>query len=294
MRSLVLNFSESEDLGKKLSSILNLEHYLIESKIFPDGEVYVRLPVNPENKRVIIIQRLYPEPNINFTKLLLTVDACRDLNAEEIIVILPYLAYSRQDRRFREGEAVSLKTILKVLKHLGVKSIITVDVHKPQAYNLEGLNCINIEPFNEYARYIKSNIGDCVILSPDYGSLWRVENTAKKLNVPYDYFEKIRDRITGEVTIKPKQINVQNKNVVIIDDIIATGGTIVKAIDVLRSLGVRNVHVIATHGLFIDNADVKIIKTGASSITCTNTILNKYSKIDITELIAEKLRQIIT
>ncbi|OYT25380.1 MAG: ribose-phosphate pyrophosphokinase [Thermoprotei archaeon ex4572_64] len=294
MRSLVLNFSESEDLGKKLSSILNLERYSIESKIFPDGEVYIRLPVSPENRKVIIIQRLYPEPNINFIKLLLTVDACRDLNAEEIVVILPYLAYSRQDKRFREGEAVSLKTILKTLKDLGVKSIITIDVHKPQAYSLEGLNCINIEPFDEYARYIESNIGDCVILSPDYGSLWRAESTAKRLNVLYDYFEKTRDRITGEVTIRPKQIDVQNRDVVIIDDIIATGGTIVKAIDILKSLGVRNVHVIATHGLFIDNADVKIIKAGASSITCTNTVINKYSKIDITELIAKKLRQIIT
>lgn len=294
-RYLVASFQWSADMGDDVANALGLTHVVLESKQFPDGESYIRYPVDlTKYEGLILVQRAYPNQDSRLMQLMLAVHAARDLGVNEIHIVLPYLPYSRQDRRFRDGEPISLLTVLTLLSSLGVSSIITVDVHKPEAFRVSNVKCVNVEPFELYADRLKS-VNNAVLLSPDLGSLWRVKKVSEYLGgVPYSYFEKFRDRITGEVTMRPRELDVKGKEVFIIDDIIATGGTIIEASKILKELGAARIHVVATHCLLLNMADSKILNAGVSSITCSNTILNNYIEINVNKSIIKVLGELIT
>ncbi len=293
--SLILTFPDSAERGRKLADALGIECVSIEYKVFPDGEDYVRVPVDVKGRDIVVLSDLYPEQDRKIFRTILLLDVLRDLEARRVVLVCPYLAYARQDRRFRDREAISLKTLLKVFEDLGADYIVAVDVHKPQAFQSSKARCINVEPFEKYARYVRENIGeDVIVLSPDVGSLWRAEKVAKILGTAYDYFEKYRDRVTGQITMKPRQVDVRDRKVLIIDDIIATGGTIREATKILKSMGAREIHVVATHCQFLNNADKKIISEGVRSIICSDTIECDHSKITIFDIVAEQVRKLIT
>ncbi len=292
--TLILTFPEASERGRKLANIIGGEHTCVEYKIFPDGEDYVRVPVNVSGREIIVLSDLYPDQDRKIFRTLLLLDALRDLGASKIILICPYLAYSRQDRRFRDGEAVSLRTLITLLENLNASYILTVDVHKPEAFRGSRSTCINVEPFARYAEYVRKNIGeDVIVLSPDFGSLWRAEKVAKHLGTSYDYFEKYRDRVTGQITMRPRQVDVKNRKVLIVDDIIATGGTIREATRILRDMGASEVHVIATHCQFLNDAYRKIKDAGVSSVICSDTIETECSKVTVLDLIGEEVRRIL-
>ncbi len=292
---IVLSFPDDVNRARRLAELLGFDFFCVEYKVFPDGEDYVRVPVDVKDRDVVVFSSLYPDQDRKIFRTILLLDALRDLNCRSLVLVCPYLAYSRQDRRFRDGEAVSLKTLIKIFENY-VDYILTVDVHKPQAFTSSKAVCINVEPFEKYAKYIENNVGreDLVILSPDFGSLWRAEKVAKILNVNYDYFEKYRDRVTGQITMKPREVDVKNRIVIIIDDIIATGGTIREATRILKSMNAKEVYALATHCQFLDNADRKLVESGVKSIICSDTIETGYSKISVLDLIAEHIHKILS
>ncbi len=293
---IVLALPEARKYAEGIVRVLNAEFVEVETKDFPDGESYVRIPVSVSGKKVVVVSSVYPLQDKKLMKTFLLVDAARDLGADEITVVIPYFAYSRQDRRFRDGEPVSLKTVLSILYSLGVDAVVTVDVHKPAAFTHEKMRCINVEPFGLYAEKIRQIAGSepVAVLSPDFGSLWRAEKVARELNVEFDYFEKYRDRVTGQITMKPRQVNVQGKTVVIVDDIIATGGTMREAARYVREMGAKRVLAVATHCLFLENADVKLLQSGVDKIICSDTVETPYSEICTSTLVGEHLRQILS
>jgi len=290
---LIASFPWSSDVGNDVANALGLIHVTLETKQFPDGESYIRYPIDITTyDGLILIQRAYPEQNNRLIQVMLAMHAAHDLGIKSIHVVLPYLPYSRQDRRFRDGEPVSLQTILSLLSSLGASTIITVDIHKPEAFRINNAQCINIEPFKLYADRLRG-ISNAVLLSPDIGSLWRVGKVSEYLGAPFSYLEKFRDRVTGEVTMKPKELDVAGKEVFIIDDIIATGGTIIEATKILKSLGVTRVHAIATHCLLLNMADSRMFEAGVSSITCSNTIPTRYTEVNVNQLIINVIRELI-
>ena len=137
---------------------------------------------------------------------------------------------------------------------------------------------------------------ETVVVAPDMGAIWRAKSLASALGVEYDYLVKHRDRVTGDVSIEPKTINVRDKHVVIVDDIISTGGTIAKASEALKSLGARSITVVAVHGLFVGNAMEKMKRVGVDRIAVTNTVTppSGVEVIDITNLLAAHLKRFIT
>ncbi|MCG2863058.1 MAG: ribose-phosphate diphosphokinase [Vulcanisaeta sp.] len=294
VKYLVASFEWSSDIGNEIASSLGLAHTIIESKFFPDGESYVRYPIDLSvYDGLILVQRAYPNQDSRLFQTMLAVDAARDLGVREIHVVLPYLPYARQDRRFRDGEPISLSTLLTLLSSLKVSSVIAVDVHKPEAFRAPGMRCVNVEPFEFYADLLRG-VDNAVLLSPDLGSLWRVKRVSEYSGFQYSYLEKFRDRVTGEVTIRPRELDVAGKEVFIIDDIIATGGTIIEATKVLKSMGATKVHAIATHCLLLNNADLRMLEAGVSSITCSNTIPTKYTRVNVNQLIVRAIKELIT
>lgn len=282
MQRIILYDEYSRDLGPSIASRVNAEAHEVMHKFFPDGEQYVRVTVQVSGYDVLYVTRLYPNQDQGLMRVMLLIDAVKGLGASRLGLFIPYMPYARQDRRFLDGEPISINVLLNVLRGLGVDYLYVVDIHKPQS--LEGYQgFVNLKPFKLYAEGLRG-LRDSVVISPDAGSLWRAKELAEELGVEYDYLEKHRDRYTGEVTFTLRNVNVKGRNVIIIDDIISTGGTIIGAANMLRSMGALSISVVATHCIMIGDAEAKLSKV-VDKIYCSNTIPGKYSKFDVSQLI---------
>ena len=296
--AIIVGGPASNSIDSKLAEILNIPCVKLEHKIFPDGESYIRFPETEKimDNDVIIVQSLYSPQDKHIFELLLAIDAAKDFGAKNIIVIAPYLAYSRQDKRFLEGEPISVKTLLKLIKHSGAEYFITVDIHKEYSLEHFGRNAYNVTAMEEIAKHIRENIElrNAIVLAPDKGALPHAMKVAEVLgSIEYDYLEKKRDPITGEIKVKPKELPVKEREVIIVDDIISTGGTIALAAKSVREQGARKVIVGCTHALLVGNAREKLRKAKIDYIVATDTVPSEYSKVSVAPPIAKVLKNIL-
>lgn len=280
--------SASKSIANHLAREISADLADIEIRRFIDGECYVRIKSDLKGEDVIIVQTTYPDENIIETILLR--DAVRDFDPNTIILVIPYYGYARQDKKFQDGEAVSARAIAEILS-IDIDAILMVDPHKEYIKDFFKTKAFVCSAVPEIARYLADREVD-VILAPDRGAIWRAETIAKDLDCEWDFLEKTR--ITDEVIeIKPKSINVDGRNIAIIDDIISTGGTMARAVQEMKKQGARNVYVACTHGLFIGEAIEKITSAGATEIISTDTIENSFSKVKVAPQIAKVLRDSI-
>ncbi len=299
MEKILIVGPASQILGIKIAQELNIRYFNTESKTFPDGENYLRINVDNESliegKEIIIVQSTGPSSsenqNARLFELLMMIDSVKRMGANKIVVVIPYLAYARQDKIFRPGESKFANLILRLIDYMRIDEVYVVDIHAPKI--LEEIQCkwINIDSMKVLADYIKSlDVKDLVVVAPDKGAVERSKAFAKHFgeNVPVEYFEKIRDVKTGEITMTGK-LNLKNRDVVVSDDIIATGGTMAKAIKLSKDSGANRVFAVATHALLLQNAKFKIIKAGADEIIGTDSIDNETSKVSLSKAIADYL-----
>ncbi|MCK4381847.1 MAG: ribose-phosphate diphosphokinase [Promethearchaeota archaeon] len=299
MEKILIVGPASQILGIKIAQELNIRYFNTESKTFPDGENYLRINVDNESliegKEIIIVQSTGPSSsenqNARLFELLMMIDSVKRMGANKIVVVIPYLAYARQDKIFRPGESKFANLILRLIDSMRIDEVYVVDIHAPKI--LEEIQCkwINIDSMKVLADYIKSlDVKDLAVVAPDKGAVERSKAFAKHFgeNVPVEYFEKIRDVKTGEITMTGK-LNLKNKDVVVSDDIIATGGTMAKAIKLSKDSGANRVFAVATHALLLQNAKFKIIKAGADEIIGTDSIDNEASKVSLSKAIADYL-----
>jgi len=300
MEKILIVGPASQILGIRIAQELNIRYFNTESKTFPDGENYLRINLDDESliegKEVIIVQSTGPSSsgnqNARLFELLIMIDSVKRMGAERIVVVIPYLAYARQDKIFRPGESKFANLILRLIDSMRIDEVYVVDVHAPKI--LEEIQCkwINIDSMKVLADYIKSlDVKDIVVVAPDKGAVERSQAFAKHFgeNVPVEYFEKIRDVKTGEITMTGK-LNLKNRDVVVSDDIIATGGTMAKAIKLSKDSGANRVFAVATHALLLQNAKFRIIKAGADEIIGTDSIDNETSKVSLSKAIIDYLK----
>ncbi|AWR97671.1 ribose-phosphate diphosphokinase [Acidianus sulfidivorans JP7] len=291
---IIIGGSASNGIDEKLAKILNLKLLKVEHKVFPDGESYIRIPESINNDNAVIIQSTFYPQDKHLIELFLIAEAAKNMGASKLIAVIPYLAYARQDRRFKDGEALSLKAILNLIYQSGIDEILTVEPHKSDALVSYFKGEVKIiDPTPALAKEIKKEVDDPFVLAPDRGALDRAERLSKELNSPFSYIEKERDRNTGEVRIKeiPRNIEIKGKDVVLIDDIISTGGTLAQAAKVSYDLGARKVIAAASHVLLVNNAYEKLKNAGIKCIIGTNSVKTEdnIKVADISELIAVKL-----
>lgn len=268
---IVLGVTATNDIDRELAEILGVKHAGVEHKVFPDGESYVRIPVNVNGEDVIVVQSTYAPQDKHIVELLITIDALRDLGASRITAVVPYLAYARQDKRFREGEGISIKTILKSIRASGADDLVVVEVHKENSLEFFSGKTMNVSSVYALAEYFKG-MENLLVLAPDKGALRRAEIFAEIVGGDYDYLEKYRDRITGEVSVRPKNLDVRGRNVVIVDDIISTGKTMALAARQALRSGALNVYAACAHALLVDNALELLKGSGIKEIVATNTV----------------------
>ncbi|MFX0083743.1 MAG: ribose-phosphate diphosphokinase [Candidatus Hodarchaeota archaeon] len=290
----------SQILGVKIAKQLGIEAINTEVKRFPDGENYLRINIEDEtliaDKEVIIIQSTGPSSsgnqNSRLMELFMMIDSVKRMGAAKIIVVVPYLAYARQDKIFRPGESQFANVIFRIINSMGIDELYSVDVHAPEVMDECSCKAINIDSMKLLADYVTSKgAKDIVVIAPDKGAIERSEAFAKHFgeNVPVNVFEKERDVKTGEIKMTGA-LSLKDKDVVIADDIIATGGTMASAIQLARKSGANKIFAVATHALLLDQAKYRILEAGADEIIGTDAIDNEVSKVSLAKIIADYLK----
>ena len=298
VETIVVGGPAANGLDAEIAKALKARLVKTEHKIFPDGESYIRLPETIEEE-VVVVQSLYPPQDKHLLELLIILDLVKDLGANKVTAVVPYLAYARQDKRFKVGEAISVKTVLKCIEKAGADRLITVDIHKEESLGFFGKPSYNTTVIPELTKYLEEKLGDaardplkCMVLSPDKGGVNRVKMMAEMLGVGYDYVEKERDRETGEVRAAPKELDVEGKIVVIVDDIISTGGTIALAARSVKELGAADVYAMCSHALLVGEAFNKMARSGVREVIAANTVPSPASKISAGPAIIRGLKKL--
>ncbi|MHA1821117.1 MAG: ribose-phosphate diphosphokinase [Promethearchaeota archaeon] len=301
MEKIVIIGPASQLLGVKVAKELNVKAYQCDFKTFPDGEVYLRIDVKEDDelkgKEVIIIQSTgassFGDQNKHIFELFNIISAAKRMGAGKVRVVIPYLAYARQDKVFRPGECLFAQTLLKMIETLGADELFVIDIHAPEALKVLNIPAHNLDPMKYLAEYIKENmnIKDPIVVSPDKGAVERSKAFAKHFgeNVQVEVFSKHRDVVTGEIEMTG-ELKVKDKDVIIADDIIATGGTMASAIKISKKSGARSVYAVGTHPLLIKNAVTRIMDAGTDVIIGTDTIDNPVPFVSMAKLIAENLK----
>lgn len=278
----ILGGTSAKNVAEQLSHRLQQPLLHTTYKRFPDDEFYIRLLDNITGHDVLIVQTAYPDPKI--IELLLMQEAVHDAGAKKITVVMPYFGYSRQDKKFEEGEAISARAIAQ---HISIHAdcVITVDPHKEHILNFFSVPAYSCSAVRSLAKYLMEKHVDFV-LAPDKGAKERAKNAASLIGCEYDYLEKTRiDGTTVKIT--PKNLDAHGKHVAIIDDIISTGGTMAQSIRELKKQGAKSVVVSCTHGLFIGGAKEKLRSADCDEIISTDTIQTEFSKVSAADCIAD-------
>ncbi|MDE1724419.1 MAG: ribose-phosphate pyrophosphokinase [Thaumarchaeota archaeon] len=285
----VIGGPSSEQLAKKIATRLKSKFVGCELRVFPDGESKITLKKKPEGK-IIVVQSIYPPVDSNLIRGLAITSQAR-AHSSNVSVVIPYMGYARQDRQFLPGEIITMKVIAKMFKTAGATRIIVVDIHSMIALEHLQIPAKNVSAVEELARYFKKmSLHEPLVVSPDKGGIERAQNFAKFLSVDWIALEKQRDRKTGNVIIKSKGIDgIRGRDVILVDDMISTGGSIVKAAEFLKKQKSGKVYVCCTHALLIGDAEKNIIKSGVTKIISANTIPGKTSVVDVSPIIAKAL-----
>lgn len=296
---IILGGSASTDLAEKVAKELGQKAGKIEGKRFPDGERYVRIHEDAKGQDVAVIQSLYRTPDEYIFEYLLIADTLRDMGANKIIGVTPYLAYARQDSRFYPGEALSSAAVAKLFESAGTSSILTIDCHLhrlgdvSKVFKIPARNLSAMPTLGKYARDVLKPKNPIVVGPDEEADQW-AGTVAKELNAEHTTFTKKRIRKEGETESKLEMdigdVELKGRDVVFADDIISTGGTIVQAARAAKKMGARRMFVLCTHPVLADAALRKVKAAGVVKVIGTDTIPSPVSTVSVAPVIAEALK----
>ncbi|HEV2226190.1 MAG TPA: ribose-phosphate pyrophosphokinase, partial [Nitrososphaerales archaeon] len=288
---LVLAGPASEELGRSLAEKLGFRLLDAEFKVFPDGESKFTINDKVAGKSVFVVQSTYPPVDQHIFQLLLASHQLSEQGAK-VTAVVPYLAYARQDKEFLPGEGVSLGFLAHLMRHAGVRRLVTVDIHSAEGLALFSFPVYSVSAIPNLVEYAKEkmDLKDPVVISPDFGGSKRTEAFAQLYGAKFLQLKKTRDKTSGDVSMGEAKLDVEGKDVVILDDIISTGGTVKAASEAVLKQGAKKTLAICVHGLFVGDALQKLEKASVNSIVCTNTVPGKFSKVDVSEALSSHLR----
>jgi ribose-phosphate pyrophosphokinase len=289
----VFSGRNSEYLAKKIAKSDNISLGKISLKTFSDGELWVKYEENIRGVDVFLIQSTNP-PFDNLFELLLMIDAARRASAKRINAVIPYFGYARQDRKDQPRVAITAKMVANLIANAGADRVITMDLHAPQVQGffdipVDHLYCSQV--FMESFRAMK--IPNLAIATPDVGGIKMARAYAKRLHADLIVIDKRRPK-PNVAEVMNIIGDVEGKNVLIVDDLIDTGGTFVNAVEALKLNGAENVYGACTHAVFSGNAIERINKSSIKKLFVSDTLplKEKSPKIEvksIAELFAEAI-----
>ena len=291
----IIGGSSSDGLAARVARELGTESAKLEIKKFPDGEKYLRVLEDVKGEDIIVIQSISRTPDEFLFEYLLLVDTLKDLGAKRVVSFVPYFAYARQDERFNPGEALSFKTVSKLIESVGTDEIYTIDMHQHRVLKSSDVFKIpsrNLSAMPLLADYVEKagNLQKPLVIGPDAEAEQWAKLASERLHTDYDVFEK--KRLGSEnVQVRPRKAYAKDRDVLIVDDIISTGGTIVEALKILFSQGARKIDVACTHPLLMGGALAKIYEAGAQNVIGTDTVPSPVSYVSVAPLIVEQIKK---
>lgn len=307
---VVVSGSNAQQVAEQLALALNWDHVQLEARRFPDTEGYIRIPEEQieaiRKEPVVVVSNTFPDAGIVETLLMLkaisdvrkgSLENLRGIEPQRmenigpgVYLAVPYFGYSRQDKRFKPGEVISARAIADMLA-TQCDGLTVLDLHAPQVLENLEIPVAFTSAMPELANHLQSEVKPDFILSPDKGAIDRASQVAQLIDCEFSYLEKTR--IDAHTIIhKAKDLDVKGKVVAIVDDMIATGGTICRAADALRSQGATEVHAACSHGLFTGGA-IRRLTQFVDGVHATGSLANPRSVIDAGEALARGVRELL-
>ena len=297
----LLTGNSNKTLSKKIAKYLKSK--LINSSIrkFSDGEIYIEINENIRGNSIFVVQSTSNPANDNLMELLICIDALRRSSAKNITAVIPYFGYARQDRKVVPRTAISAKLVSNLITNAGANRILSVDLHAGQIQGFFDIPVDNLFATPIFARHIKKKIKlkNMICVAPDVGGVERTRALSRRINSSIAIIDKRRPS-PGKSEVMNIVGNVKNKNCIIVDDIIDSGGTIVNAVKALKDKGAKDVYVFITHAVLSGEAFTKIEKSQIKKLITTDTIDNskkiqnskKIEVISLAPMISEAMKRI--
>lgn len=274
------------ELAQDLCNYLGTDLVNADVTRFKDGEISVRTHETVRGADVFVIQPTSPPVNENLMELLVIIDALRRASARRITAVIPYYGYARQDRKARPRDPITSKLVANLLTQAGARRVLAIDFHAPQIQGFFDIPVDHLYASPIMVDYFKDfDSSDLIAVAPDVGSVKRVRSFAESLDIPMAIIDKRRP--------KPNIAEVMNvigevdgKNVILLDDIIDTAGTITAAAEVLKEKGAKEVYACGTHALFSGPAIERLKNAPITKTIVTNTIAQKEHDLDNLEILS--------
>jgi len=286
----VIGCSHGLHVAKSIAKYLKAGYGRLKTRAFPDGELDVRLPHDVKGKDIVLVQSFYGAISDCILEVIFAASTAKELGAKKITLIAPYFPYHRQDKRFHPAQTVSIEVIGKLMDRY-LDGIIIMDPHLHRKDSLSQIFRIpsrKLTANGAIAKFIQKNVKNSVIIGPDWESYKWAQKIGEQIGAEYHILHKKRYSSRKVRIFFRKGVELKGRKVVIVDDIISSGHTILETIKELRAIGIRDISVICVHGLFAEGSLKKIQKTGAKVFSC-NTIPNAVSKIDVSLVLAKSL-----
>lgn len=298
----IFSGSSNQDLAKKIAGLLGSEIGKIEISRFANGETRVLVKQEKIEKEVVVVQSLSIPTNENLIELCLICDALSRGGASSITAVIPWMGYSKQDKVFLSGEPLSAKVVAQIIQTTKIKKLITFDLHNRAITGFFEIPVVELSAKSTFMDYFRKTITEkTMVVAPDAGSVKASSWLAQELKLPIAYLDKRRDYISGKVEIMGMSGEVVGRDVIIVDDLIVTGSTLIEAAQYLKDRGAHRVSVAATHHLYVDGAQEKLDKSAIDELVVTDTVYDnalvgkkKIARTNLTvlsvaELIAKEL-----
>lgn len=296
--------SANRPLTEDVAKSLNIPLSLIDVHVFPDGERRIRIHDKVMDKKTVVLQSAATPVDTNYMELFFIVDALKRSGAKTVTAVVPYFGYQRQDHVFRDGEAVSLEVVIKLLEHIGVDKLVSVDMHSlkiPSLFHIPVAHLSALPLFAEEIKKQKWNTKETILVSPDSGGIGRVKKLSELLdNMQYTAVEKTRDRATGAITMETlKEGSITGKKrAILVDDMISSANTILMSATLLHTQGIDEVIVFVTHPVFSVEAPAKLQNSPIQKIYVTDSVVlapekqfTKLVVLPLADLIAKELKK---
>lgn len=290
--------TKSRYMGEEICKCLGIELGKMNIQHFADGEFEVSFEEPIRGCEVYLVQSTFPNSD-NLMELLLMIDAAKRASAHSIIAVMPYFGWARQDRKDKPRVSIAAKLVADLLTTAGVDRVITMDLHADQIQGFFDIPVDHLYASSVFIPYIQSlNLENLVIASPDVGGAKRANSYAKYLNVPLVLCHKQRAKanVVAQMTVIG---DVKDKDVILIDDMVDTAGTITKAADLMMANGARSVRALCSHAIMSDPASERVDNCSLTEMMFTNSIpFNKNCKkatiLSVARLFADTIRRVHT
>src|SRR5574344_1682703 len=293
----IFSGTNSRYLAEKICSSLGCELGNMNITHFADGEFAVSYEESIRGKHVFLVQSTFPNSD-NLMELLRMIDAANRASAKSVIAVIPYFGWARQDRKDKPRVSIGAKLVADLLSVAGIYRLITMDLHADQIQGFFNIPVDHLYASGIFLPYIQSlNLENLVIATPDVGGSKRASTFSKYLGVPLVLCNKTRERanVVGSMQIIG---DVKGMNVVLVDDIVDTAGTITKAANIMMEAGAKSVRAIASHCVMSDPASTRVQDSALTEMVFTDSIpycknSTKVKQLSIADMFAETIRRVL-